>query len=58
MTMIENNGGPNVYVGKSTEPQPTVTDDGISEGALIIETDTKTVQIFDGENWGELVAFS
>lgn len=58
MTRIEYNGGPDVFVGKSTETQPTVADDGISEGALVIETDTKSVQIFDGENWGELVSFA
>lgn len=57
MTMIEYNGGADVYVGKSTEPQPTIEADHISEGAVIIETDTKSVQIFDGENWGELVSF-
>ena len=58
MTRVEYNGGPDVFVGKSTEPQPTIEADNISEGALIIETNTKTVQIFDGENWGELVSFS
>lgn len=58
MTRVEYNGGPDVFVGKSTDTQPSIEADNISEGALIIETDTKTVQIFDGENWGELVSFS
>ena len=58
MTRVEYNGGPDVFVGKSTEAQPTVEKDQIAEGALVIETDTKTVQIFDGENWGELVSFA
>ena len=58
MTRIEYNGGPDVFVGKNTEAKPTVENDGISEGALVIETDTKSVQIFDGENWGELVSFA
>ena len=58
MTLVEYNGGADVYVGKSTEPKPTPANNGISEGAVVIETDTKSVQIFDGENWGELVSFS
>ena len=57
MTRVEYNGGPDVFVGKSTETKPTIEADGISEGALVVETDTKSVQIFDGENWGELVSF-
>ena len=58
MTRVEYNGGPDLFVGKSTEEQPSVEKDGITEGAMVILTDTKALNVFDGENWGELVSFA
>ncbi len=59
MTRIEYNGGPDVFVGLSTEAKPTIEKDGISEGALVINRDTQTVEVFSGnesDGWDELLS--
>ena len=58
MTRVEYNGGPDFFVGKSGEAKPTPEKDGISEGAAIYETDTKTVKVFDGvSTWDPAFSF-
>lgn len=62
MTRIEYNGGPDFYVGLSTEPKPTHAADGISEGACIYFRDTQTVVTFSGDDsddspWSEVFSF-
>jgi len=63
MTRVVYNGGPDVFVGLSTEPKPTAADDGISEGARIYLRDTQTLQCFSGndedaEPWTDVCTFS
>lgn len=50
MTKIEYNGGPDFFVGLSTEPKPTAADDKITEGAAVYERDTKTLKVFCGDD--------
>lgn len=50
MTRIEYNGGPDFYVGLSTETKPTAAKDGITEGAAVYERDTKTLKVFGGDD--------
>lgn len=64
MVCVEYNGGSNIYVGLSAETKPTIEKDGISEGAIVIERDSKKVMIFSGDEsdenngWSELAAFA
>lgn len=61
MARVEYNGGPDIYVGLSTEPKPTAAADGITEGALVIERDTQTIKIFSGSDvsgWDTFVSFA
>ena len=58
MTRVEYNGGPDFFVGASTDPYPTPEKDGISEGAAVYERDTKTVKVFDGtDTWDTAFSF-
>lgn len=62
MTLVEYNGGANFYVGLSTEAKPTAAADGISEGACVLERDTKAVKVFGGDDsapepWDTLFTF-
>lgn len=59
MTRIENNGGPDFFVGASSEEKPTVENDGVSEGATVYETDTKTMKILNGSGtWDTMFRFT
>lgn len=61
MKRVEYNGGADVFVGLSTDPQPSAAVDGISEGAVVIQRDTKKVMVFSGsddDGYTELFSFS
>lgn len=59
MTRVQYNGGPDVFVGKSTEPKPTAEHDGITEGAVVINRDNSSIEFFSGDDtegwnkWGD-----
>lgn len=50
MTKVEYNGGPDFYVGLSTENLPTAAIDKITEGAAVYLRDTKTLKVFGGDD--------